>query len=77
MATLMEKDSLLNLVAYHFGNVIRYKIKNQIGENEKSESYNALDKLGDIRNYLYSTDEEELDFYKLVAEINKVGKNYE
>ncbi len=81
MATLMEKDVLIEARASSFSDVANYKIKiektRELTEEEEKEISEDYDKLSGYKDYIYSTSEEKLDFKKLVKEILEIGRKYD
>ncbi|ASM35781.1 Uncharacterised protein [Campylobacter sputorum subsp. bubulus] len=74
MATLMEKDVLLELVATGLGEISRAKQRKEITE-ELSDNDRFY--LVDLRKKLYSSNEKEWDFLKTANDIKNVCQKYQ
>lgn len=66
MATIMEKEVLLEYAS--FG----YLIDDEIEEVEQD-----LNKMHEIKEWLYSTDEEDIDYESIKEQIKKIRQKYE
>lgn len=71
MATLMEKDSLINALAYA-GSIVLLRL-----EEDSAEFQENLDLLSNKRNYFYDTPPEEIPFKREAAEIKALIAKYE
>ncbi|WP_267523180.1 hypothetical protein [Campylobacter sp. MG1] len=67
MATIMEKDVLLEYAS--FG----YLIKNR----DTKEAQDDLNKMHEIKQWLYSTDEEDIDYESTKEKIKNLRQKYE
>jgi hypothetical protein len=74
MATLMEKDVLLELVATGLAEIFRAK---QRGDTTEELSNNDRHCLVNMQNRLYSSNENEWDFLKTANEIKGIYEKYE
>lgn len=71
MATLMEKDSLINALAYA-GSIVLLRL-----ERGSAEYQENLDLISGKRNYYYRTEPEEIPFKREAAEIRALIAKYE
>lgn len=66
MATIMEKDVLLEYAS--FGYLI---------DDETEEGEQDLNKMHEIKQWLYSTDEEDIDYESTKEQIKNLRQKYE
>lgn len=71
MATLMEKDVLIEVVA-GANAVLLYRLS-----DEEIESNEDLMVLGELRRKIYSSSPEELDFDGIVKEVKNIKQQYQ
>lgn len=74
MATIMEKDVLLELVSTGLGSIHRAILR---GDTTEESSQDDTDFLTELRNKLYKTSESEWDFRASVDEIKSRYAKYE
>lgn len=72
----MEKDVLLELCAGAFGSIQREKYILLQEKLNTSRCNEDSKKINDIMSKIYRTNEIELDFNLLTAEINKISAKY-
>lgn len=71
MATIMEKDVLIEVVASNLALISR-KLNNQEYLNHNED----CNRLIEIRNYLYSTLPHEIDYEKILSECQSIKNKY-
>lgn len=71
MATLMEKDALIEFVAGAKA-VLLYRVP--FDEVEENKDLRAL---GSLRNKIYRSDEAELDFDEIAKQVREIKSRYE
>lgn len=74
MATLMEKDVLLELVATGLGEIARAELRGDVTEEKSNDDRFYL---VDLRKKLYSSNEKEWDFLKTANDIKNVCQKYQ
>lgn len=74
MATLMEKDVLLELVATGLGEIARAELREDVTEEKSNDDRFYL---VDLRKKLYSSNEKEWDFLKTANDIKNVCQKYQ
>ena len=72
MATIMEKDVLIEVVASNLALISR-KFKYNLEYLNHNEDCNRLT---EIRNYLYSTLPHEVDYEKILSECQSIKNKY-
>ena len=73
MATIMEKDVLIEVVASGLALISR-KFKYNLEYLNNNEDHNRLT---EIRNYLYSTFSDEIDYEKILSECKAIKQKYQ
>ncbi|MBZ7985711.1 hypothetical protein AVANS14531_05105 [Campylobacter sp. Cr9] len=66
MATIMEKDVLLEYASFGY-----------LTDDETEEGEQDLIKMHEIKEWLYSTDEEDIDFENTKEQIKNLRQKYE
>lgn len=74
MATIMEKDVLIEVVASGLALISRKLKYNLEYLNNNNEDNNRLI---EIRNYLYSTFSDDIDYEKILSECKAIKQKYQ